>query len=136
VNAWDELVSRNDSRLKDQGLYDHAFSWLKKLFRNFKNEKDFPVEVAVKLQIIRGSPSWGCFGHLFKLSNNLVAICNQTSPEFVHMTQRELWIQYTEDERWKKFVEEVLRVYNAVSTQKLDQDCSSESQDSSDDNED
>jgi len=132
VNAWDELERRNESRLKDQGLYDHAFSWLKKLFRNFKNEKDFPVEVAVKLQIIRGSPFWGCFGHLFKLSNSLVAICNQTSPEFVHMTQRELWIQYTEDERWKKFVEEVLRVYNAVSSQKLDQDCSSESQDSSD----
>jgi len=132
VDAWDELVRLNEARLKDQGLYDHGFSWLKKLFRNFKSEKDFPVEVAVRLQIIRGSPNWGCFGHLFKLSNSLVAICNQTSPEFVHMTQRELWIQYTENERWKKFVEEVLRVYNAISSQKLDQDCSSESQDSSD----
>jgi hypothetical protein len=136
VEAWEQLVALNDARLKDQGLYDHAHSWLKKLFRNFKNDKDFPTDVAVKLQIIRGSPSWGCFGHLFKLSNALVTICNQTSSELVHSTQRELWIQYTENEKWKKFVDEVLRVYNAISSQKLDQDCSSESPESSDDNDD
>jgi len=92
--------------------------------------------VAVHLQIIRGSPHWGCFGHLFKLSNLIVTICNQTSPEFVHMTQRDLWIQYTENEKWKKFIDEVLRVYNSIGTQKLDQDCSSESQDSSEENDD
>jgi len=109
------------------------FSWLKKLFRNFKNDKEFPVEVAVRLQIIRGSTNWGCFGHLFKLANSLVTICSQTSSEFVHTTQRDLWIQYTENERWKKFVDDVLRVYNAISTQKLDQDCSSESSSDNDD---
>jgi hypothetical protein len=134
VDAWDQLELKNESRLKDQGLYDHAHSWLKKLFRNWKNERDFPVEVAVKLQIIRGSTSWGCFGHLFKLANCLVTICSQTSPDLVHTAQRDLWIQYTENERWKKFVEEVLRVYNAISTQKLDQDCSSESSSDNDDN--
>jgi hypothetical protein len=133
VEAWDQLEALNESRLRDQGLYDHAFSWLKKLFRNFKNDKEFPVEVAVRLQIIRGSTNWGCFGHLFKLANSLVTICSQTSSEFVHTTQRDLWIQYTENERWKKFVDDVLRVYNAISTQKLDQDCSSESSSDNDD---
>jgi len=119
VDAWDQLVVINESRLCDQGLYDHAFSWLKKLFRNFKNGKDFPVEEAVRLQIIRGSTSWGCFGHLFKLSNYLESIWGQTSPEFIHSTQRDIWIQYTENDRWKKFVDDVLRVYNAIITQKI-----------------
>lgn len=134
TEAWEQLVASNDARLKDQGLYDHAHSWLKKLFRNFKNDKDFPTDVAVKLQIIRGSPSWGCFGHLFKLSNTLVTICNQTPSEFAHSPQH--LNQFTDNEQWKKFVDEVLRVYNAISSQKLDQDCSSESQESSDDNDD
>jgi len=133
VEAWDQLVTMNEPRLKDQGLYDHAYSWLKKLFRNWKTERDFPVEVAVKLQIIRGSTSWGCFGHLIKLANCLVTICSQTSPELVHTAERDHWIKYTENEQWKKFVEEVLRVYNAISTQKLDQDCSSESSSDNDD---
>jgi len=136
IDAWDRLIVLNDARLKDQALYDHAQSWLKKLFRNFKNDKDFPIDVAVRLQIIRGSPRWGCFGHLFKLSNTLVGIIQQTSAEFGHGTQREVWVGYTENERWKKFVDEVLRVYNAISQQKLDQDCSSESQESSDENDD
>jgi len=133
VDAWDQLEAANESRLKDQGLYDHAHSWLKKLFRNWKNERDFPVEVAVKLQIIRGSTHWGCFGVLFKLANNLVMIINQISPEFDHSTQKDLWVKYTENERWKKFVDEVLRVYNAISSKKLDQDCSSESSSDNDD---
>jgi len=134
VDAWETLEVANEARLKDQALYDHAYSWLKKLFRNFKSEVNFPVDVAVRVQIIRGSSNWGCFGHLFKLSNQLVTICMETSPEFLQMNHRDLWIQFIENERWKKFVDEVLRVYNAISTQKLDQDCSSESENSSDEN--
>lgn len=136
IESWEQLVASNDNRLQDQALYDHAHSWLKKLFRNFKNDKDFPTDVAVKLQIIRGSPSWGCFGHLFKLSNTLVTISNQTpSAEFAHSQQH--FNQFTNDnEKWKKFVDEVLKVYNAISSQKLDQNSSSESQESSDDNDD
>jgi len=135
VGAWENLVQANESRLKDQALYDHAYSWLKKLFRNFKNcEQNFPVDVAVRVQIIRGSHGWGCFGHLFKLSNQLVSIYTQTSPEFLQVSHRDMWSKFYEDEGWKKFVEEVLKVYNTISSQKLDQNSSSDSQDSSDDN--
>jgi len=134
VDAWDNLVLANESRLKDPALYDHAYSWLKKLFRNFKNEQNFPVDVAVRVQIIRGSSHWGCFGHLFKLANQVVTICTENSLEFLQVTHQDMFLQVIENERWKKFVEEVLRVYNAISSQKLDQECSSDSPDSSDEN--
>jgi hypothetical protein len=134
VDAWDNLVLSNESRLKDPALYDHAYSWLKKLFRNFKNEQNFPVDVAVRVQIIRGSSHWGCFGHLFKLANQVVTICTENSLEFLQATHQDMFLQVIENDRWKKFVEEVLRVYNAISSQKLDQECSSESPDSSDEN--
>jgi len=134
VEAWEKLNQENESRLKDQALSDHALSWLKKLFRNFKNEHDFPVDVAVRLQILRGSLNWGCFGHLLRLSYTIVTVCTQISPDFMqNPTQRDDWYKIVENEKWKKFVEEVLRVYTAISNQKLDQDYSSDSQDSSDD---
>jgi hypothetical protein len=134
VDAWEKLNLENESRLKDQALSDHALSWLKKLFRNFKNEQGFPVEVAVRLQILKGSANWGSFGHLFKLSNSFMSVCNQISPDILYnTTYRDNWLLLVENERWKKFVDEVLRVYNAISSQKLDQDFSSDSE-SSDDN--
>jgi hypothetical protein len=134
VEAWEKLNQENESRLKDQALSDHALSWLKKLFRNFKNEHDFPVDVAVRLQILRGSLNWGCFGHLLRLSYTIVTVSTQISPDFMqNPTQRDDWYKIVENDKWKKFVEEVLRVYTAISNQKLDQDYSSDSQDSSDD---
>jgi len=131
LNDWDQLVQLNDSRIKDPLQYEHAFSWLKKLFRNFKNNNIFSVEIAVKMQIIRGSSSWGCFGHLLKLANFLVNLFAQMPPE---IAQSDAWRGVIENESWKKFVDEELKVYNAISSQKLDQDLSSESSD--DDNED
>jgi len=134
VDAWEQLILENESRLKDQALSDHALSWLKKLFRNFKNEQDFPVDVAVRLQILKGSANWGSFGHLFKLANSLMSVCNQISPDILYnTTYRDNWLLLVENERWKKFVDEVLRVYNAIGSQKLNQDFSSDSE-SSDDN--
>jgi hypothetical protein len=144
TDAWNNLIIENEARLKDQALYDHALSYLKKLFRNFKHDRDLPVEVAVKLQIIRGSQNWGCFGHLFKLANLLVSIFsnninNHQIPEQNSPNSQQnpittnTWSRYLENEQWKKFVDEVLKVYNSISSQKLGQECSSDSQDSSED---
>jgi hypothetical protein len=145
TDAWNNLIIENEARLKDQALYDHALSYLKKLFRNFKHDRDLPVEVAVKLQIIRGSQNWGCFGHLFKLANIVVSIFSnninnthqipeQNSPNSqLNPLPSNSWNRYMENEQWKKFVDEVLKVYNSISSQKLGQECSSDSQDSSED---
>jgi len=134
VDAWENMIVINEVRLKDEGLKEHALSWLKKLFKNFKAEPAFRVECAVTVQILKGSKTWCYFGHLFRIANLVVNATNQVASDVLYLTTfKDSWKALVENERWLKFVEDVAKVYNAIAAQKLDPDYSSDS--SSSDNE-
>jgi len=136
VESWEVLKAENELRLQDEALKEHALSWLKKLFKNFKTEPPFRVECAVTLQILKGSKTWSYFGHLFKVANLVVNVTTQVAGAPDELFKNESLQAMIKDENWIRFVEDCLKVYNAIGTQKLDPDYSSDSDSSPDENED
>lgn len=118
VASWEQLKIQSAERLADEAVKEHAMTGLKKLFRRLRKEREIKVEVGLTLQILRGSKIWSYFGHLFKLAN---MVQNVNLENIDNNDIKEQWKTITQEESWKNFVEEVLKSYNTISNQKLDQ---------------